>query len=422
MVAALAALSVVPLHPALGLQPSDDYTRYELLAPTMQSFRIIYDVTATAPGTSRFFNTLRPGSEHTVAGVIDLMSGKALEWTVISGAQAREAGHLSANAGTDYIMIQLPRPVPESGEVRLRIDKTYRDTASYFAAGEEIVFQRSLGIKRNSVVLPPGYELTEVSYPSQVMTEADGRIKVSFMNPGPAAVPYEVRARRLPATTVRRAGAVAAASATVTSSTGPALPPQGAASGVGAPPYPFTERAFQDREIVYFLEQPETHAFRLYHDYTETRPGVDRYVNVVRVGSTVSNPSAVLLDTGERLRVETLRGDAIRQRGVDIGVPVTERSEAVVIWFAAPAAGESRRLRVEETYTDAARYRLEGDELVWDRSFGRSRNRVVLPAGWYLTVSAIPAVVRRTDDGRIQLDFTNDRPDEIRVYLRARRR
>ena len=35
------------------------------------------------------------------------------------------------------------------------------------------------------------------------------------------------------------------------------------------------ERAHQDREIVYLLQQPETHAFSLYHDYTESRPGVE---------------------------------------------------------------------------------------------------------------------------------------------------
>jgi hypothetical protein len=46
-----------------------------------------------------------------------------------------------------------------------------------------------------------------------------------------------------------------------------------------------SERARQDREIVYFLQQPETHAFDLYHDYTESRPGVDNYLNVVRGGS-----------------------------------------------------------------------------------------------------------------------------------------
>jgi hypothetical protein len=83
------------------------------------------------------------------------------------------------------------------------------------------------------------------------------------------------------------------------------------------------ERAHQDREIVYFLQQPETHSFDLYHDYTESRPGVDRYLNVVRGGSRASNPSALILDTGEKLTVETLRGAQITAAGVDIGGVVT---------------------------------------------------------------------------------------------------
>ena len=80
-----------------------------------------------------------------------------------------------------------------------------------------------------------------------------------------------------------------------------------------------SERAFQDREIVYFLKEPTTHSFSLYHDYTESREGTDKYLNVVRAGSTVSDPSARNLDTGEALKVETLKGDAITKAGIDIG-------------------------------------------------------------------------------------------------------
>jgi hypothetical protein len=97
-------------------------------------------------------------------------------------------------------------------------------------------------------------------------------------------------------------------------------------------------------------------------------------------------------------------------------------SEVVVVRFPAVARGTSLRLRISETYTDPARYRLEGDELVWDRSFGRMRNAVVLPPGWALTASSIPATVSETADGRIRLDFVNPRPDEIAVLIKARRR
>ena len=185
---------------------------------------------------------------------------------------------------------------------------------------------------------------------------------------------------------------------------------------------PLAERATQTREIVYFLQQPETHAFDLYHDYTETREGVDRYLNVVRAGSKVSNPSAYILDTGEPLETRTWRGAEITREGIDIGEPVQAASEVVVIRFPAVTKGHSVRLRISETYADSVRYRVEGDELVWDRAFGRPVNAVVLPAGWYLTGSAVPATVSRTDDGRVRLDFVNPRLDEIQVLIVARRR
>ena len=183
-----------------------------------------------------------------------------------------------------------------------------------------------------------------------------------------------------------------------------------------------SERARQDREIVYFLQQPETHAFDLYHDYTESRPGVDNYLNVVRGGSAVSNPSAYILDTGEKLAVETLRGARITEAKLDIGEPVTAQSEVVVIRYPAVKQGQSVRLRISETYTDPGRYGLNGDELVWDRAFGRPANAMVLPQGWYLTNCSIPATVSIQPDGRVRLDFINQRNDNVEVLVTARRR
>jgi hypothetical protein len=183
-----------------------------------------------------------------------------------------------------------------------------------------------------------------------------------------------------------------------------------------------TERAAQTREIVYFLQQPESHAFDLYHDYTEAREGMDRYLNLVRAGSMVSNPSAVLLDTGEPLETKILKGEEITRAQVDIGEPVKPETELVLIRFPAVRKGQTSRLRISETYTDSARYRLEGDELVWDRAFGRPYNAVVLPAGWYLTHTAVPGTVSLTEDGRVRLDFVNPRLDEIQVLIVARKR
>jgi hypothetical protein len=197
-----------------------------------------------------------------------------------------------------------------------------------------------------------------------------------------------------------------------------AAPPTSGANRAGR----LSERARQDREIVYFLQPPETHAFDLYHDYTESRPGIDKYLNIVRGGSKASNPSAMILDTGEPLRVETLKGPAITAAKIDIGEPVTAETEVVVIHFPPVKQGQSVRLRIRETYTDPGRYGLNGDELVWDRAFGRPANSMVLPAGWYLTNSSIPATVRLQEDGRVVLDFVNPRNDNVEVLITARRR
>ena len=55
-------------------------------------------------------------------------------------------------------------------------------------------------------------------------------------------------------------------------------------------------------------------------------------------------------------------------------------------------------------------------------SLGRPRNAVVLPSGWYCTYSAAPATVTQLPDGRVRLDYWNDRPEDVDVLLKARRR
>jgi hypothetical protein len=75
-----------------------------------------------------------------------------------------------------------------------------------------------------------------------------------------------------------------------------------------------------------------------------------------------------------------------------------------------------------ETYADTARYKLVGEELMWDRSFGRPANAVVLPAGWMLTNSSVPGTMSEMPDGRIRLDFVNPRTDDIPVLITARKR
>ena len=175
---------------------ADHYTRYELLAPGSAKFRIVYEVSATTPGATRYFNPIRRGSVATDEAVYDRMTGDKLRFEMVSGRVAREWVPRADSTG-EYIMVHLARPVPADGEARLLIDKTYEDPKSYLVAGDVITFDRSLGISKNSVVLPLGYELIAVNYPSQIRAEDDGRIALSFINVGTAAVPYLVKARKV---------------------------------------------------------------------------------------------------------------------------------------------------------------------------------------------------------------------------------
>jgi hypothetical protein len=375
----------------------DAYTRYELLAPGSAKFRIIYEVTATTSGATYYFNPIREGSIATDESVLDRATGKPLVFDVVGRDVAIAGGVRGADSTRRYIRVALAHAVPaDGGEARVLILKTYEDTASYFTRGDAIVFTRSLGIKRNTVVLPAGYEMTSCNYPSQVIQQEDGRIAISFWNATPAAAPLTMRAR-------------------------PAAGLGSAKTGVPKSAARLDERAHQNRKIVYFLQQPETHAFDLYHDYTESKPGTSTYINEVRAGSTVSKPSARNLDTGDELKWEVLKGDAITKANLGVA-DVTAQSEIVVFRFAPVKQGESVRIRMFETYTDTARFKLVGDELMWDRSFGRPANAVVLPAGWMLANSSVPATVSEQPDGRIRLDFVNPRTDDIPVLITARRR
>lgn len=392
---------------------SDEYTRYELLAPGTASFRIYYEVTATTAGARYFYNPIRKGSAASDESVIDAMSGETLHFEVVNGAEARKDPLMpDADPETQYIKVRLARPVPANGgRARIVILKTYRDPQSYRLDGTTLVFDRPLGVRRNKVVLPAGYEVVGLTVPAQLRTEEDGRISISFMHAGSGEAPLVIRA------TLDAQTGKAALPRTPTSERSWESPFEGPTETER-----LAERAHQDREIVYFLQQPETHAFALYHDYTETRAGINGYANVVRTGSIASRPSARILDTGEVLKTMEMSGKELAASKINVGETVPEDAHVVVIPFAPLKAGQSVRLRIAETYTAPASYRLDGDELVLDRSLGRPRNAVVLPSGWYCTFSATPATVTQQPDGRVRLDYWDDRSEAVDVLLKARRR
>jgi hypothetical protein len=390
----------------------DEYAVYDLLAPDTASFRTVYEVAVTTPGATVFMDRIGNGLTAVTSGpvpgpdlnlapdpdsVVDLMTGAPLEYQVTS---------------TD-IEVHLARPVPaDGGQSRVRITKTYKDAKNYRRDGDGLLFDRPIGIRHAAIVLPAGYQLSECNVPSQVLADPDGRIRVTFMQQAPGAAALILKAKPGALT-----GDAAKPRPLTNARSWEAPPAQGPTERAR-----LSERAHQDRDIVYFLQQPETSAFSLYHDYTESREGIDKYLNVVRTGSTVSNPSGRVLDTGEALKGEILTGAQMKAAGIDAGgEQVAPDQQVVVTRFSPIGKNQSIRLRLSETYTATQSYRLEGDEFVFDRSLGRPRNSVVLPRGWYLTALSIPAVVRQTPDGLTRVDFVNGRPDSVDVLMKGRK-
>jgi hypothetical protein len=368
----------------------DEYVRYELMAPDSARFRVQFTASVVTAGARVYIMPLDRQSLPTDVRATDTATGDTLPVDVVAGA----------------VRVQLGRPVPAGGEVRVRVEFTERDRRRYSIDGQTVTFVRAPGLSRGSVVLPAGYRVTGCNVPAQILSTPDGRVVISVQAVGPSAATLSIRAKP------------------GLSSFTPAWPTtRGQPAQVSLAPQAsrLNERASQDREIVYFLNDPSTHSFDLYHDYTESRPGVGHYFNVVRAGSRASNPSAKTLDTGDALTVETLKGDEIQRRGLNVGEPIQPDTEVVVISFPPVEAGKSTRLRISETYTDPGRYFLEGDEFSWDRAFGRPRNAVVLPAGWTAIASSIPGVIQEQPDGRLRIDFDNGRPDEVQVLIRGRR-
>jgi hypothetical protein len=182
----------------IPLLAADELTVYDLLAPETHEFAIIYDVSATREGAPYYLNPIRHGSVAEKERVVDRATGQELKFDVITGKAAKAEG-IGPNAADDdeFLRVHLLKPVAKGSETRIRIYKTYTDAASYSEKNRTLVWQRPLGIKRNVVILPRGYELIGSASPSIVSTDPDGRIRLSFLNDRDDQLPVKITARRI---------------------------------------------------------------------------------------------------------------------------------------------------------------------------------------------------------------------------------
>ncbi len=349
----------------------DDYTEYQLLDPSSHQFRIVYFLNQRETGAAFVLNQTRSGSEGSGIAVFDPRTGAPLKFDYKTGAELTAMGTPGRLAAAEhYIRAHLPRPVPEGGEGRVRIVKTYLDDKSYFTQGDDIVFARSLGIGRNGVVLPAGYQLVSTNVAAQVYPLADGRLKVAFENIHTYASDVNIRARRM--------------------TTEP------------APGHPVVrDPAAEFRKTLYDLGDPATHRIVVRHQYVETRPGAEAPVDLLGTG-TFTDVTVVDLDSATPLTLSQT-GGAPRVR-----------------WSSPLASDQTAHVRVTATLVDPA-FAAEAVVLRWTRALTEPRATIMLPAGWELLSLDVPATVTRQGD-RVVVLVVNNRPDVVTMTLRAVRR
>ena len=349
--------SLRPTPPLTRLFTQDPYTEYSILAPGSEQFRIRYLPEETRAGAAELINATRGGSEGSDIEVFDPRTGKPLKFEYLQEGDAH------------VIHAPLPMPVPEGGIGRVLIYKTYKDPRTYMMNGDDIVWVRSLSGYRLGVILPLGFSFLSSNVAAQLTTLADGRLKLMFANPSGQSNPVTVHARR---TTANFAA------------------------------LPTADMFFDDIKTLYDLGAPETHGIRVDQSYSDYRKG-----RKARLDSLAYLPlqdlKVIDLDTAKAFQ-PAKDGSAM---SIQLEVPITDDRQSV-------------HLRITGTLADPA-YKVEGGNLVFDRTVHGLRNTILLPAGWEVAGVSQSGTIGRSQ-GRAFVSLINlNSENQYRVVIRARK-
>lgn len=197
---ALLLLWPAPSGAQLHRAEQDREITYWLLDPATHRFRIAHDFNVSRPGQAHIHSFVRKGSTVEDASIVNLDTGRALRTTNVTGKQVNALGYYPEPAAADTVVVQgdLERPIAEGESVRVRVAETYADPEGYGLREGELVWDRTLGRPRNTVVLPPGWMLASVNVPAVIALDAEGRLACRFINPRNDTLHVVLKARRRP--------------------------------------------------------------------------------------------------------------------------------------------------------------------------------------------------------------------------------
>ncbi|HXV62349.1 MAG TPA: hypothetical protein VEK15_16730 [Vicinamibacteria bacterium] len=370
---ALEAQELEAAPPVTRLFAQDPYTEYALLDdPATASFRILYRPIERTPGATVLINGTRHGSEGGDIEVWDPRTGKPIEFEYIGGEEAiarKVPGRFTPE--DHYIVARLPRPVPEGGEGRVVIVKTYKDARTYYADGpDSIVWVRRLSPMRFGVVLPKGYSLDSVDIASQLTTLKDGRLKLSLTNPSGGLSPITIRATK---------------------------------TGTPFKETPVADNVYDDGTTLFDLGDPKSHRFRVEHVSSDGRRGDHATIDVAGY-LPLTDIVVVDLDTARLLETTEQGGATVAK----LDVPIVDDRQ-------------SARLKVTGNVQEEA-YRMESGNLVFETTLRGLRNTVLLPEGWEVSYVSQPGTIGR-HGARAFVAFINiHAEDAMDLQIRARSR
>jgi hypothetical protein len=358
--------SLKPSPPLTRLFAEEYYTEYSLLDPSTGEYRVTRRTEESPIGSSdfdwiRFEGELVPhftAAEAADVEFYDPRSGEPLKF-------------IFGKPGDPYsIRVRLPRPVPKGGVGRIYIYKTFKEPRTYIVHGDDIIWVRSLVGSRAGVVLPKGYGLVSSSVAAQIITQEDGRLRLSFANPSGQVDPVTIHARKINANFA---------------------------------PVKYHDTFLEDIRTLYDLDAPETHQIHVDQRYTDYRKG-------------------------DKARLDTLSYLPLRELKVlDLDTAAeftpTKTGTATLVKLDVPVVNDkqSAHLQLTGKLSDPG-YRLEGGDLVFEGSLHGLRNTVLLPKGWdVVSVSEVGTVGMYK--GRVFVALVNLHSDSAyRVTIRATKR
>jgi hypothetical protein len=163
---------------------------------------------------------------------------------------------------------------------------------------------------------------------------------------------------------------------------------------------------FDDVKTLYDLDSPDTHRVAVDQSYSDYRKG-DR----ARLDSfaylPLENLEVTDLDTGRALSVAPA-GETGKPRTAKLEVPIVDDKQ-------------SAHIRITGKLQDPA-YKVDRNELVFERTLQGLRNTVLLPAGWEVSAVSQSATLG-TYEGRTFVSLINlNAENRYTVRIRARKR